>query len=151
MKPTDDHLRAIAYLAADMRPAGAPRWDREGIYACIARLRDRGYGLPEIANRTIKHAQDPTAKTPGVVNTAPLYEPAAETRTPFPPKREEQCFTCSRVGCDCPPEDKKPRETLDISAETRAMLDAAKADMREKRYARKAAQVSETKGETNGA
>lgn len=66
MTATDQHIRAIAFLAAAIRPAGKP-WDQAGIVAALEKCRDRD--LANVAMAALRAAVDPNVRTPGVIPT----------------------------------------------------------------------------------
>lgn len=65
MSVNDQQIRAIAFLAAQCRPSGAPRWDESGVVASIAKVRHLALG--DVILATIRAAQQADAKTPGVI------------------------------------------------------------------------------------
>lgn len=102
MPTNDTDARALAYLARRLRAEtyGARDWDEAGTYAVISRL--AGQQLASVAERVIRHATDPEAKTPGAINR-PFVPAAAEPGRPMPPKVDQACHTCGREldGCIC--------------------------------------------------
>lgn len=65
MPATDQHLRAIAFLAKDCRPRGCKPWDEKGIFDNAARIRH--WHLRELTIEVLSAAADPSADTPGVI------------------------------------------------------------------------------------
>lgn len=89
--PTEQDLRALAYLAPKLRPRGSKPWKDTDVFDCCKRLAAKGYGLTEITNRVLVHAQDPKADAPTVIVVPPKHEPAEESRHFRPPKRDDEC------------------------------------------------------------
>lgn len=102
MPVTDQQARALAFLAAAVRPYRAPTWDEAGIVANIAKVRDRDLAL--VAMAVIRAAADPALKSPGVIPTngphwtekltEPKWQP--EVLTPA-----ERCSVCSQREDRC--------------------------------------------------
>lgn len=98
MPLTDQDIRALTFLASRCRPPGAPPWDEAGIAAAIAKVRH--LHLADVALATIRAADDPTAKTPGVIAnpTSPNWRERGTDRPhqhePF--ERDAICGWCSR-------------------------------------------------------
>lgn len=95
--PIDDQeLRAICLLALRVRrqTSGAGPWDEVGLLRNLRKLKDRN--LHMTIEHVLRHAADPTAKTPGVLLGA--FTPAAPTGAgrAQPPRRSEMCLTCGR-------------------------------------------------------
>lgn len=96
--------RALAYLAARMRPTGASPWDEPGIVAALAKVQH--LALPDVAMATIRAAANADAKTPGVIpNLAGEHWRERVTRSEVfrPPHRGEHCHLCGkwREACVC--------------------------------------------------
>ena len=66
MPVTQDQARALAQLAVECRPHGARRWDIQGVYAAIGKVKDRH--LADVVLAVIRAADDRNAETPGVIN-----------------------------------------------------------------------------------
>lgn len=102
MPVTDQQARAIAYLAAAVRPHRAPTWDEAGIVANIAKVRDRDLATVTLA--VIRAASDRDAKSPGVIPTngphwsEKLAEPKWQPTILAP---EERCSICSQPEDRC--------------------------------------------------
>lgn len=64
---TEQQARAIAFLARDMRPHGARRWDERGTYAAVMKVRDRK--LSDVVLAVARAADDRDANTPNVLLT----------------------------------------------------------------------------------
>ena len=89
---SDQELRALVYLLVRQRPSYAKKWDEEGTFAHVARLRDRGLSRETITDRAFKTAWDKTAETPGRMANAPKFDVTpTEDSTPRPAKREDEC------------------------------------------------------------
>lgn len=97
MTASDQDLRAITHLALACRPHGAPRWDADGIYANLAKVRDRSVGSITIA--AVQAAEDRNAVTPGVIPTSgPHWRPPEAA--PIAPTRVEPSAHCTSCGKD---------------------------------------------------
>lgn len=103
MPLTDQDIRALTYLAARCRPPHAPRWDEAGIAAGIARVRH--LHLADVALSVIRAADDPNAKTPGVIanTSAPNWQERSTSRPqPIEPyDRTACCGTCGQPEHRC--------------------------------------------------
>lgn len=95
--------RAIAYLAARMRPTGSTPWDEPGIVASLAPLAHMQ--LAEVVMAVTRAASNPAAKTPGVIAvvTGEHWRERVTPRTAVrPPKRGEECeHHPGRFGDNC--------------------------------------------------
>lgn len=99
MSVTDQDARALAYLARRIRTeANAPTWDEAGTEAAIAKL--IGRDLHPAAERVIRHAADPEARTPAAIHRPFLPEPPGP-KPPSPPKPHEACTTCGKHRDRC--------------------------------------------------
>lgn len=87
----DRQVQALAFLASTTRPRGATRWDAPGLVAFIRKLLDRGLSAQEIVDRTMRHAWDPHAKTPGVLLSPAHTEPDKGNPVIYPARRGEDC------------------------------------------------------------
>lgn len=133
MPVTAQQAEQLAELALACRPYGAPRWDRQGTYAAIGKVRSRS--LASVIIAVVQAAEDAHAETPGVIPTdgphwrqpIPGDRPAAT-----PPKREEACVTCGRhlTGCICGEQRTKPPERSHRHADHVAAARAALTDAR---------------------
>lgn len=65
MPVTDQDARALAYLAARMRPHGARRWDEAGIVAAIGKVKH--LALADVALAVTRAADDRTLETPAPI------------------------------------------------------------------------------------
>jgi hypothetical protein len=94
MPLTDQDIRALVHLAVACRPKGAPRWDEQGIFASIAKVRQ--LHLADVALAVIRAADDAGAKTPGVIanTSAPNWQERSAPR-PAPIEHYDR-----RVHCD---------------------------------------------------
>jgi hypothetical protein len=103
MPMTDHQIRALAFLAKDCRPLGSRRWDENGIYANIAKVRDRA--LPEVVLAVIRAACDRDAASPGVIPTAGSHWSDTRIEIPRPPvlrpTRDQRCSICSETQTRC--------------------------------------------------
>lgn len=103
MPLTDQDIRALTFLAGRCRPPGAPRWDEAGIAAAIAKVCH--LHLADVALATIRAADDPHAKTPGVIANpaAPNWRERGVDRptvhAPF--DRHTFCGTCGQPEPRC--------------------------------------------------
>lgn len=95
MPATDQQLRAIAYLVAACRPHGCKQWDEAGIYANLAKVRDRS--LASITIAAIQAAEDRNAATPGVI-AAPGPHWRAPEAAPTPRQTEDPGLACATCG-----------------------------------------------------
>ena len=104
MSLTDQDARALIHLARRLRQDtyGAGPWDQPGIEAEVFKL--VGQDLAVSIERVVRHAADPTARTPGAIRRP--YTPG-----PPEPRREldiapvgSRCTTCGRVEGDCTPD-----------------------------------------------
>lgn len=97
MPLTDQQLRALTYLVLAARPIGARHWDEGGVYANLAKVRERDLGTVVIA--AIQAAEDRNAATPGVIPKPgphwrnPESAPAHVERPRFDPART--CSVCN--------------------------------------------------------
>ena len=98
MPVTDQQARAIAFLAASVRPHGASRWDEGGIYANVMKVADRQLSTVVIA--VMQAAEDRGALSPGVIPTTgphwrdPGSAPKPATR---PWSAAEFCHVCGQA------------------------------------------------------
>jgi hypothetical protein len=92
MPVTQDQARALAQLAVDCRPTEARRWDIQGVYAAIGKVRDRH--LADVILAVIRAADDRNAETPGVIN-APGSLHWRERGTDRPATKHDPETTCS--------------------------------------------------------
>lgn len=102
MPATDQQLRAIAYLVKDCRPHGARVWHEDGIYANLAKVRDRSLGSIVIA--AIQAAEDRNAATPGVIPTPGPHWRTPEAAVVTPADKvapSEHCTTCGHTESAC--------------------------------------------------
>lgn len=103
MPLTDQDIRALTFLAARCRPPHAPRWDEAGIAAAIAKVRH--LHLADVALSVIRAADDPEAKTPGVIanTSAPNWRERGTGRPVArePYDRRTFCATCSQTEDRC--------------------------------------------------
>lgn len=68
MTLTDQHIRALTFLACDTRPHGARQWRADEVYAEIAKVRDRNLGAVICA--VTRAAMDRGAERPAVISSA---------------------------------------------------------------------------------
>lgn len=98
MPVTEQQARAIAFLAASVRPTGAARWDEAGVFANVMKVADRQLSTVVIA--VIQAAEDRKAQNPGVIPTrgphwrTPESAPRAETQ---PYSADKFCHVCGQV------------------------------------------------------
>jgi hypothetical protein len=97
MPVTEQQARAIAFLAASVRPHGAAKWDEGGIFANVMKVADRQLSTVVIA--VIQAAEDRGAKNPGVIPTAGPHWRDPES-APKPPTQkwtaEGFCNVCGQ-------------------------------------------------------
>ena len=98
MTVNDQQMRAIAFLAASVRPHGARRWDEAGIVASLAKVRHLSLG--DVVLAAIRAAQQHDAQTPGVITimSSPCWrerqgQVGAAPLEPF--DHERFCDVCS--------------------------------------------------------
>lgn len=91
MPATEQDLRALMHLAKRIRDdtTGARKWDDTGLWAELRPL--AGHNLAITCERVLRHAADPTAKTPGAIRRPFLPDPPAPETARNP-----------RPGEDCP-------------------------------------------------
>lgn len=102
MPATDQQLRAIAFLAVTCRPHGARTWDEAGVFANLAKVRDRSLGSITIA--AIQAAEDRNADTPGVISKpGPHWRTpqAAPTTAADKTDPSAHCATCGHTETAC--------------------------------------------------
>jgi hypothetical protein len=104
MPVTQDQARTLAQLAVDCRPHGARRWDIQGVYAAIGKVKDRH--LADVVLAVIRAADDRSADTPGVINApGSLHwkERGTDRPTPTTGKYDAatHCGTCSQPEHIC--------------------------------------------------
>lgn len=106
MPVSQDQARVLAQLAVDCRPSGARRWDAQGVYAAIGKVKDRH--LADVVLAVIRAADDRNAETPGVINApGSLHWRERGERSderPAPSERHDPstlCGTCSLPQVDC--------------------------------------------------
>lgn len=63
---TDQQARAIAFLAAAARPQHAKRWDENGIYVFVMKVRHMG--LADVTAAAMRAAADRTLQTPAAIS-----------------------------------------------------------------------------------
>ena len=86
----EQDARALAYLAGRLRTEtdGACEWDAPGIWAEVKALLGRNLAIT--AEQVLRHAGDPTAKTPGAIRRP--FTPDLPAAGPWrPPKRDQEC------------------------------------------------------------
>lgn len=104
MSLDEQRMRALAFLAAKCRPAGAKRWDEPGILAALGKVPALDAG--EVVLATIRAAMNPKADSPGVIpvmtgehwrervqaSSAPKFDPLeAHERCSICRLREHEC------------------------------------------------------------
>jgi hypothetical protein len=104
MPVTQDQARALAQLAVDCRPHGARRWDIQGVYAAIGKVKDRH--LADVVLAVIRAADDRNAETPGVINApGSLHWKERGSDRPTPTAgaydKRTHCGTCSQPEHIC--------------------------------------------------
>lgn len=114
MSADDQELRALAFLALRIRRAtsGAGPWDEDGLMTNLRKIQNRN--LHMLVEHTIRHAADPAAKTPGVLQGTFTPEAPVPDNRARPPKRAEQCPRCGgfRGSCACQHEHRADDEDL---------------------------------------
>jgi len=97
MPLTDQDIRALVHLAVQCRPHGAPRWDEQGIFTSIAKVRTMQ--LADVALAVIRAANDANAKTPGVIanTSAPNWKERSAPR-PAPIEHYDRLAHCDVCG-----------------------------------------------------
>jgi hypothetical protein len=133
----DRELQAIAFLALRVRRAtnGAGAWDEPGLIANLRKIQNRN--LHMTIEHVLRHAADPSAKTPGVILGS--FTPDAPKPGPArPPKKAEECpkhpgsfkGTCSGCRADELAGDDSPplvRRSMHSDAGAKAARDALNA------------------------
>ncbi|HEY9352594.1 MAG TPA: hypothetical protein VIP28_05060 [Nocardioides sp.] len=103
MPVTDQDARALAYLAARMRPHGARRWDEAGIIAAIGKVKH--IALADVALAVVRAADDRTLETPAPIgnlrSTCWRERNANRPAEHKPYVREDTCGTCSLPESEC--------------------------------------------------
>ena len=95
-------IRALAYLAARMRPSGSTPWDEPGVVAALAKVAH--LNLAEVVMATTRAATNPDVKSPGVIPvlTGEHWRERVVPRThPHPLRPEEACRRCGGIKGDC--------------------------------------------------
>lgn len=90
----------IAALAIARRPLGAPRWDEAGVMAAIRKI--QAWTIGAVMDEVFLHADDPNAKTPGVIGSG--YKPPREQHSRYGslhPRADEACEH-GRYADTCP-------------------------------------------------
>lgn len=135
MSVIDRDLAAFAYIVRRIREetAGANEWDEAGVYAKVAELKGRHFWTS--LEQVMRHAADPTAKTPGAIHRTFLPDkPAPQHWTPT--KKGEECrkhagqYRNSCGGCASEAQAADREETAVASAEPLMPQSAAKASAR---------------------
>ena len=103
MPVTDQDARALAYLAARMRPYGARRWDEPGIVAAIAKVKH--LGLADVALAVVHAADDRDLETPAPIGNvrSSCWRERNPNRPPEhkPYVREHTCGVCGFPETEC--------------------------------------------------
>lgn len=103
MPVTDQEARALAYLAARMRPYGARRWDEPGIIAAIAKVKH--LELAEVTLAVARAADDRDLETPAPIgNMRSSCWRERNTNRPAEHKpfvREHTCGVCGFSKSEC--------------------------------------------------
>ena len=109
MAPTDQHIRAIVFLAKSVRDQchGARKWDEAGIAAAVAKVRQ--LHLADVTQAAMRAADDRSLDTPGAISnpSAPCWQERKPGRTqprePF--DRGTFCAHCEQPEprCRCEP------------------------------------------------
>lgn len=103
MPVTDQDARALAYLAARMRPHGARRWDEAGIVAAIGKVKH--LALADVALAVVHAADDRSLETPAPIGN--VRSTCWRERNPDRPAehkpyvREHTCGVCGFAETDC--------------------------------------------------
>lgn len=101
---TDQDLRALTYAAIRVRQGvpGASRWDEQGTYANIAKVRDRSYA--EVNMAVTRAAADRDVENPGVIpSNGSHWQESAAVRSYIPHivAPEHRCGICSKAREKC--------------------------------------------------
>jgi hypothetical protein len=85
--------QALVFLATTTRPFGSSTWDAPGVAKHVAALVGKGLSDQEVINRTLGHAWDRNAKTPGVLATPVRMagQVEASNPVPYPATRADEC------------------------------------------------------------
>ena len=103
MPVTDQDARALAYLAARMRPHGARRWDEAGIVAAIGKVKH--LALADVALAVARAADDRSLETPAPIGN--VRSTCWRERNPDRPAEhkpyvaERTCDICGFAKSDC--------------------------------------------------
>lgn len=103
MPVTDQDARALAYLAARMRPHGARRWDEAGIVAAIGKVKH--LALADVALAVARAADDRSLETPAPIGN--VRSSCWRERNPDRPAehkpyvREHTCGICGFPETEC--------------------------------------------------
>lgn len=133
MGATARDLAGLAWFVGRLRQdtPGANRWDRPGVEAVLAKW--EGRDLRTCLER-LRHAADPTAKTPEALNRPWVPEPVGP-QPARPPRVDEACHGCNRhldrCICETAPTLARPvpsATAADHAAQLRAEKQAATAD-----------------------
>jgi len=92
MSIDEQQIRALAFLAARVRPRGAKPWDEAGIAANVRKVAH--VQLAEVVMATIRAAANDKADSPGVIpNLGGEHwrEKVAPTTAKRPPRISEEC------------------------------------------------------------
>jgi hypothetical protein len=110
--------QSLVHLAVTTRPHGSSTWDAAGVAAHVAALVNKGLSAQEVINRTLGHAWDRNARTPGVLATPVRMagQVEASNPVPYPAKRADECRlhpgqsidSCRACAADALVEDKTP-------------------------------------------
>lgn len=99
----DQELRAIAFLAMRVRRAttGAGPWDEDGLMTNLRKIQNRNLHMS--IEHVMRHAADPKAKTPGVIQGSHTPTAPVEDNRARAPKKHEQCDRCGgwKNNCAC--------------------------------------------------
>jgi hypothetical protein len=126
MPVTKDQATALTELAAAIRPHGARRWDKPGIYAAIGKVRDMN--LADVAMAVIRAADDRSLETPGAIGnpSAPCWADKRIDRpqpiTPYDPLAT--CGVCGKDEGHC--RRTEERLPVDIRHEFTSTVDVAR-------------------------
>lgn len=105
MTITDQQIRALTFLATACRPTGAKRWDTDGTFANIAKVRERQ--LAEVVLATIRAASDRDVDSPGVIPSNGSHWAESASVAVYAPRiiaPENRCGICSKDREHCPRE-----------------------------------------------
>jgi hypothetical protein len=102
MTLTDQHIRALTFLACEARPVGARQWSEGDVFAAIAKVRDRS--LAAVVCAVARAAADRSAERPSIIPSAGSHWGDTVMAAAFVPNvvaSTERCSICSEAKDKC--------------------------------------------------